>query len=92
MRSTGIIRRIDDLGRIVIPNNVRKPLKIREGTPLEIFVDKNSIILTPYHAECVDDILNLRDEVLDTYAYDDTAKQQAIESHFTEILKLINKD
>jgi len=41
MRSTGIIRRIDDLGRVVIPKEVRCSMKIREGDPLEIYVDKD---------------------------------------------------
>ena len=41
MKTTGIIRRIDDLGRIVIPREIRKEMRIREGEPLEIFVDRN---------------------------------------------------
>lgn len=41
MRATGIIRRIDDLGRIVIPKEVRNILSIREGDALEIFIDPN---------------------------------------------------
>ena len=39
MKATGIIRRIDDLGRVVIPRDVRRALRIREGDPLEIFVE-----------------------------------------------------
>ena len=41
MKATGIVRRIDDLGRVVIPKEIRRELRIREGDPLEIFVDKN---------------------------------------------------
>lgn len=41
MKATGIIRRIDDLGRIVIPKAICKEMRIREGDPLEIFIDKN---------------------------------------------------
>lgn len=49
MRATGIVRRIDDLGRIVIPKEIRKVLKIREGEALEIFTAKNNeIILKKY--------------------------------------------
>lgn len=49
MRNSGIIRRIDDLGRIVIPKEIRCNLRVKEGAPIEITVDENgSIILTPY--------------------------------------------
>lgn len=49
MKATGIVRKIDDLGRIVIPKEIRKTLRIREGDPLEIYVDKNGeIILKKY--------------------------------------------
>ena len=41
MRATGIIRRIDDLGRVVIPKEIRRKMRIREGDPLEIFVNEN---------------------------------------------------
>ena len=37
MKATGIVRRIDDLGRVVIPKEIRRTLRLREGTPLEIF-------------------------------------------------------
>lgn len=39
MKATGILRRVDDLGRVVIPKEIRRTLKIREGEPLEIFTD-----------------------------------------------------
>ena len=49
MKATGIIRRIDDLGRIVIPKEIRKQLKITEGENMEIFIDDNEhIILKKY--------------------------------------------
>ena len=49
MRATGIVRRIDDLGRVVIPKEIRRTLRIREGDPLEIFTDREGeIILKKY--------------------------------------------
>ena len=45
MRATGIIRRIDDLGRVVIPKEIRRSLGIREGEPLEIFTDKDGMVI-----------------------------------------------
>ena len=49
MKATGIVRRIDDLGRVVIPKEIRKTLRIREGDPLEIFTAKDGdVILKKY--------------------------------------------
>ena len=49
MKATGIVRRIDDLGRVVIPKEIRRTLRIREGDPLEIFTDREGeIILQKY--------------------------------------------
>ena len=49
VKATGIVRRIDDLGRVVIPKEIRRTLRIREGDPLEIFVDREGeVILKKY--------------------------------------------
>ena len=48
MKATGIIRRIDDLGRVVIPREIRRSLKIREGDPLEILIEKNCVCFKKY--------------------------------------------
>ena len=45
MKATGIVRRIDDLGRIVIPKEIRRTMRIREGDPLEIFTDNNGDVI-----------------------------------------------
>ncbi|MBM7585814.1 stage V sporulation protein T [Bacillus pakistanensis] len=45
MKATGIVRRIDDLGRVVIPKEIRRAKGIEDGDPLEIFVDNNGAIL-----------------------------------------------
>ncbi len=45
MKATGIVRRIDDLGRVVIPKEIRRTLRIREGDPLEIFVDRDGEVI-----------------------------------------------
>ena len=56
MKHTGVVRRIDELGRVVIPRAVRRELNIHENDPLEIFMGKDgSIILKPY-------IISLDDE------------------------------
>ena len=53
MKSTGIIRKVDELGRVVIPIELRNTLKIAEKDPIEIFVDGTSIILKKHESTCV---------------------------------------
>lgn len=54
MQATGIVRRVDDLGRIVIPKEIRKQLKIGESDPLEIFLSRDGeIILKPYRTDYI---------------------------------------
>ena len=48
MKSTGVVRRVDDLGRIVIPKEIRQTLRIRDGESLEIFVDREMIALKKF--------------------------------------------
>ena len=45
MKATGIVRRIDDLGRVVIPKEIRKTMRIREGDPLEIYTDRDGEVI-----------------------------------------------
>lgn len=45
MKATGIVRRIDDLGRVVIPKEIRRTLRIREGRPIRIFVDHDGEVI-----------------------------------------------
>ena len=53
MKSTGIVRRVDELGRIVIPIELRNKLKIAEKDSIEIYVDGSSIVLKKYEETCV---------------------------------------
>ena len=54
MKATGIVRRIDDLGRIVIPKEIRRQLKIGESDPVEIFLSRDGeIILKPYRTDYI---------------------------------------
>lgn len=48
MKSTGVVRRVDDLGRIVIPKEIRRTLRIRDGEDLEVFVDNDMIMLRKF--------------------------------------------
>lgn len=53
MKATGIVRRVDELGRIVLPMELRRTLRIHEKDPLEIFVDGERVILRKYEPTCV---------------------------------------
>ena len=53
MKSTGIVRRVDEVGRIVLPMEIRKSLNIDTRDPVEIFVDSNQIILRKYEPACI---------------------------------------
>lgn len=68
MKSTGIVRRIDDLGRVIIPKELRRTLHIKEGDPLEIFVDGDYVCFKKYNTtELFSDALSdLRDMVADS--------------------------
>lgn len=52
MKATGIVRNVDELGRIVIPKEMRKEMDISSNDPVEIFVEGNKIILTKHHTSC----------------------------------------
>ena len=53
MKSTGIVRKIDELGRIVLPIEIRRNLDIDRGEAVEIFVDEEKIILKKYNPACI---------------------------------------
>lgn len=65
MKSTGIVRKVDELGRVVIPIELRRTLHIEEKDALEIYVDSDRIILRKYEPDCVfcgngDDVTNYK--------------------------------
>lgn len=64
MKCTGVIRRIDELGRIVIPKEIRKSLAIREGESLEIFIENDKLIMTKFSK-----IDNHQDNIKDVIKY-----------------------
>jgi transcriptional pleiotropic regulator of transition state genes len=53
MKSTGMVRMVDHLGRIVLPIEIRKTMDIQEKDPIEIYTEDNKIILMKYHPACV---------------------------------------
>ncbi len=63
MKTTGVVRRIDDLGRIVIPKEIRRTLRIRDGESLEIYVDKEMVALKKYSP--MDDLEDIAKNLVD---------------------------
>jgi transcriptional pleiotropic regulator of transition state genes len=53
MKSTGIVRKIDELGRVVLPKELRNTMNLPEGTPMEIFTEGDTIVLKKYQPGCV---------------------------------------
>lgn len=65
MKATGIVRRIDDLGRVVIPKEIRRSMGIREGDPLELFMEGDGVCFVPYCKTLAQKIKGIGEELED---------------------------
>lgn len=88
MKATGIIRRIDDLGRVVIPKEIRRNCNIREGEPLEIFLEDDGIVFKKYLPNCRDDLVAALQNAADYY--DDYEDDRAIAGQLRKIAQEID--
>lgn len=75
MKSTGIVRRIDDLGRVVIPKEIRRTLQIHEGDPLELFMQGRAVCFKKY-----DKTLSIRESVRDVI---DLLREEGVSERFS---------
>lgn len=96
MRTTGIIRRIDELGRVVIPREIRKTCGIHEGDPLEIFMDRNNgqpvVCFCKYETSFLSSLNALADAIDDEMINNELYGQQnEIRNHFNEIIKILKE-
>jgi transcriptional pleiotropic regulator of transition state genes len=66
MKATGVVRKVDELGRVVLPIEIRRTHSIDEGTPVEIFIDGNNIILKKYQPTCA--VCSESDNLVDSLA------------------------
>lgn len=69
MKSTGIIRKMDELGRVVIPIEIRNQFNIAEKDPVEIYVDGSSIVIKKYEPNCIfcgntENLINYNDKLI----------------------------
>lgn len=89
--NTGIVRRVDDLGRIVLPKELRRMLRIKEGTPMQILLSGDDVILKKYYPENV--LLNLTKNLMEaaeeTYNNLEPEKIEGIRKHVHEIQHLL---
>lgn len=88
MKATGIIRRVDDLGRVVIPKEIRRTCNIREGDPLEIFLQEGGVVFKKYNPNYRDELITILQNAADYY--DDYEDNRAIAGQLRKIAKEIN--
>lgn len=96
MKATGIIRRIDDLGRVVIPKEIRRSCRIREGDPLEIFMDQMDgqpvVCFRKYETGFLSSLTALADTISDEMMDNATHEQMSeVRNHFNEIAKILKE-
>lgn len=91
MRTTGIIRRVDDLGRIVIPKEIRRTYGITDGSPIEIFTTDNGIVLKKYQTEDeLKNLVNVLSEAVESSIDDlDDEKFHQIRKRIGEIRRIL---
>ena len=94
MKATGIVRRMDELGRVVIPKEIRRSLRIKEGDPLEIFTDQmngcSMVCFRKQEAGFMNSLTRLADAI-DDEMMDDASDEQRdkVREHFYEITKIL---
>lgn len=93
MKATGIVRRIDDLGRIVIPKEIRKTMHVREGDPLELYICENGIMFRKYKQDVAEDLLRLANDsdALDDFPEENKDAAQLLLTEIVEAAKKLEK-
>lgn len=91
MRATGIVRRMDDLGRVVIPKEIRHSMRLKEGDAMEIFTEGPRLILQKYYKteEIETALKNVRDAVI---AHADPNKRDALLKKLDAVQKELDND
>ena len=91
MKATGIVRRIDDLGRIVIPKEIRRSMGIREGEPLEIFLEgRDTVCFRRYKNNLSNAVEHLKDQIencCDDLTYDTLTRIETLLDEVQELIK-----
>lgn len=90
MKATGIVRRVDDLGRIVIPKEIRRNLGIHEGEALEIYIEDDGVMFKKFEVNLSMEVQTLWNRVEENIPYDDP-NRDAILDAISEVMILIKK-
>ena len=96
MKATGIVRRIDDLGRVVIPKEIRRVMGIKEGDPIEIFTDYDSngrlmVCLLKYDTSFLPSLTAMADAIHEEMSGQWWSKRGEVRDHFEAIAKLLKE-
>lgn len=92
MKATGIVRRVDDLGRVVIPKEVRHAMRIREGEALEIYTtQEGEVIFKKYNPTISHDLSNYADSIEEVLRQNDAPVEdrQKAKNYLTELIKIL---
>ena len=90
MRATGIVRRVDDLGRVVIPRDIRQSMGIREGEPMEIYLDKDAVIFRRYSYKLTAEVARVA-ELVEQNCNADAETLRLLTDKFLEISKILKE-
>lgn len=90
MKATGIVRRVDDLGRVVIPKEIRRSMGIREGEPLEIFLDEDAVIFRRYSYKLTAEVARVA-ELVEHHCNADSETMRLLTDKFLEISKILKE-
>ena len=91
MRATGIVRRVDDLGRIVIPKEIRRSMGIKEGEPLEIYLENDAVIFRRYSYNLADEVKRVA-ELIECNCNADRETMADISRMLSTVAELVKDD
>ena len=90
MRATGIVRRVDDLGRVVIPREIRRSMGIKEGEPLEIYLENDAVIFRRYSYKLTAEVARVA-ELVEHHCNADSETLRLLTDKFLEISKILKE-
>lgn len=90
MRATGIVRRVDDLGRVVIPREIRRSMGIREGEPMEIYLEQDAIMFRRYAYKLTAEVARVA-ELVEQNCNADAETMRLLTDKFLEISKILKE-